>query len=79
MNKLPGERLKQWLAIATLIVLAVVLFDLGAATSAAQRANQSVTAKRKPRRSALGSVDQFKEAFQNDEGKVRLVALISPT
>lgn len=30
-------------------------------------------------RAGLGSVEQFKTAFNNDRGKVRLVALVSPT
>ena len=49
-------------------------------TNAAQKHRRSTTAVSSqagaPR---LGNVRQFKEAFQNDAGKVRLVALVSPT
>jgi cytochrome oxidase Cu insertion factor (SCO1/SenC/PrrC family) len=72
--------LKQWLATITLMVLAAILFDLGGTTSnAAQKSRGSAPARRKSHAVELGGIDQLKEAFQRDAGKVRLVALISPT
>jgi hypothetical protein len=65
---------------STLILLAVVLFALSADTSyAAQKRGRSAVVSRQTRTPELGNVDRFREAFQNDEGKVRLIALISPT
>jgi hypothetical protein len=67
---------KQW----ALIVLAVILFGISADTcNAAQKRGRSAAASRKARMPYLGSVEQFKDSFQNDAGKVRLVALVSPT
>jgi hypothetical protein len=63
-----------------LILLAVILFGISADTcNAAQRSGGSAAASRRERMPELRSVDQFKEAFQKDAGKVRLVALVSPT
>ena len=45
----------------------------------AQSRSHSTIASRTVQKPQLGSVEQFKEAFQNDAGKVRLVALLSPT
>ena len=65
---------------SALIFLAVALIALSAETSnAAQKRGRSAAVSRQTRTPELGSVDRFKEAFQNDEGKVRLIALISPT
>ncbi len=65
---------------SALILLAVTLFALSADISnAAQKRGRSAAVSRQTRIPELGSVDQFREAFQNDDGKVRLVALISPT
>jgi len=65
---------------STLILLAVVLFALSADTGkAAQKRDRSAAASSQTRTPELGSIERFREAFQNDEGKVRLVALISPT
>jgi hypothetical protein len=65
---------------SALILLAVVLIALSADTSdAAQKRDRSAAVSRQARTPELGSVDRFREAFQNDEGKVRLIALISPT
>ena len=67
---------KQW----ALIVLTAILFGVSLPPSkAAQRRGRSAPASRKALAPHLGSVEQFKDAFQNDAGKVRLVALISPT
>jgi hypothetical protein len=60
--------------------LAALLFAVSAETSnAAQKRSRSTTASRKARAPELRSVAQFKDAFQNDTGKLRLVALVSPT
>jgi hypothetical protein len=65
---------------SALILFAVVLFALSADTgNAAQKPDRSAAVSRQTRTPELGSINRFKEAFQNDEGKVRLVALISPT
>lgn len=67
---------KRW----ALIVLAVILFGLNSPSSiAAQNRGRAAAATRKARAPELGSVEQFKVAFQSDTGKVRLVALVSPT
>jgi len=63
-----------------LILLAAILFAFSAETSnAAQKRRRSTTASRKAPAPELGSVAQFKDAFQNAPGKLRLVALVSPT
>ena len=65
---------------STLMLLAVVLFALSADTGkAAQKRDRLAAVSRQTRTPELGSIERFREAFQNDEGKVRLVALISPT
>lgn len=62
------------------IILAASLFALCAGTShAAQNRGRSTAASRKAQGPELGNVAQFKDAFQNDQGKIRLVALLSPT
>jgi hypothetical protein len=67
---------KRW----ALIVFAAVLFGVCLAPGkAAQKPGRSAPASRKARAVELRSVEQFKDAFQNDAGTVRLVALISPT
>ena len=63
-----------------LIVLASFLFGINSPSSvAAQKRDRAAAASRKVRTSDLGTVDEYKAAFQNDTGKIRLVALISPT
>jgi hypothetical protein len=67
---------KQW----GLLVLAAMLFVVSLPSSnAAQKRGRSAVATRKARAPKPGSVEQFKDAFQNDADNVRLVALISPT
>jgi hypothetical protein len=68
---------KQW----ALIALAAILFGINPASSisAQQKRSRSAAAVRNPRLSELVSITQLKEAFQRDAGKVRLVALLSPT
>jgi hypothetical protein len=61
-------------------ILAAILCSLSAGTShAGQKRGHSSTASRKAKAPELGTVAQFKDAFQSDQGKIRLVALISPT
>jgi hypothetical protein len=65
---------------SALILLAVMVFALSADTgNAGQKPDRSAAMNRQTRTPELGSIDRFREVFQNDEGKVRLVALISPT
>jgi hypothetical protein len=67
---------KQW----ALILLTGILFSLKEdITDAAGKRGRSVPAGSVARAPQLGSVEQFKEAFEKDVGSVRLVALISPT
>jgi hypothetical protein len=57
-----------------------MLFGLNPVTgNAAQKPGRSATAARKSRSFELRSMDQLKQAFQRDTGKLRLVALVSPT
>jgi hypothetical protein len=70
---------KNWAARATLILSAAIMLGVSSGEiNASQKPNRPPT-NQKVRARKLGSVDQLKEAFQNDAGKVRLVALISPT
>ena len=64
---------------ALISVLAMVFVIGLPSTGVAQKRGRSIATTRNVRAPNLRSVDQFKEAFQNDSGKVRLVALISPT
>ena len=65
---------------SALMLFAVMVFALSADTgNAAQKRDRPAAVSRHTRTPELGSIDRFKEGFQNDEGKVRLVALISPT
>ena len=67
---------KQWL----LIVLVAIVFEVSLPLRyLAKNQNRSITVSRAARVPQLGSVEQFKEAFQKDAGKIRLVALLSPT
>jgi hypothetical protein len=63
-----------------LIVLAAIAFGVSLpGSNAAQKASRSTAISRNARAARLGGVEQFKEGFRYDAGKVRLVALISPT
>jgi hypothetical protein len=73
-----------------LMALAAIIFSisLARAYSAQKRGSSSASSVKerpvklgpvRPGPVRLGNVEQFKTAFQNDQGKVRLVALISPT
>lgn len=75
-----AERLKLRFAIATLIASAAIPFSVSAlANAGVQRPARSQTRIARPRLRELRSIDQLKELFQRDTGKVRLVALVSPT
>ena len=67
---------RQW----ALIVLAAILFGVSFPSSnAAQKRGRSAATSRRSRTLELGNVEQFKDSFQTDASKVRLVALVSPT
>jgi hypothetical protein len=66
---------KQW----ALILLIAILFALSADTGNAQKPSRPTAERGRARAINLASVEQFKEAFQSDAGKIRLVVLISPT
>ena len=66
--------------LRVLVVFASIIFGLSLPpTKAAQKDRRSTAVSRKTAAPQLGNAGQFKEAFQADAGKVRLVALISPT
>ena len=79
MKKQRADSLKHWRAAITSIVLVVGLFGSAATNVAAQKPGRRTAAARKSRIAELASIRQLKEAFENDAGKVRLVALVSPT
>ena len=67
---------KQW----TLIISAAMVFSVSLPSGyAGQNRGRSAAASRTVQEPQLGNVEQLKEAFQNDAGMVRLVALLSPT
>jgi hypothetical protein len=72
--------IKHWVARTIIIFSAAILLGVsGGEINASQKPNRTAPASRRSRIPKLGNVDQFKEGFQHDAGKVRLVALISPT
>jgi len=63
-----------------LMVLAAMVVSMDLLPSALARKTHTAGALQQPaRRVKLGDVRQFKTSFQKDQGKVRLVALVSPT
>jgi hypothetical protein len=63
-----------------LFTLAVVVLCNNARPAALARNDRAAQALQQPaRRVKFGGVRQLKAAFQSDSGKVRLVALVSPT
>lgn len=75
-----ADRLKLRFAIATLLASAAIPFSTSAlANSGVQTARRSQSRITRARLRELRSIDQLKELFQRDAGKVRLVALVSPT
>lgn len=75
LNAQDEEMKKQW----ALILLTGILFSIKEDITNAAKRWRSTSAVRAARAPQLGSVEQFKEAFEQDVGSVRLVALISPT
>lgn len=74
------HRLKQWRAsIAFVLASAILCAGSAARGNAGQKPRRSTSAEGTSRIHELVRVDQLKEAFQRDRGKVRLVALLSPT
>lgn len=67
---------KKW---ALIVLGAIVIGNTLPSSIAAQKPGRSTASSRKTRTSKLAVIDQFKTTFQNDAGKVRLVALVSPT
>jgi hypothetical protein len=67
--------------LKVLAVLACYIFAVSLLPGiAAQKHRPSITTVgRHSETIQLGNVGQFKEAFQNDAGKLRLVAIVSPT
>ena len=67
--------------LKVLVVFASIIFgaSLLPPTKAAQKDRRSTALSRKTAAPQPGNAGQFKEAFQTDAGKVRLVALLSPT
>ena len=63
---------------SSLIIVVVLLFPLYSGnSSAAQKKERSQT--KSGQVIQLRSIDQLKEAFQRDGGKVRFVTILSPT
>jgi hypothetical protein len=74
-----------WLTCIAAIVLLAFPAYAGTNASAAQKANRAVQGKarkapsRKVGVARLRNLDQLREAFQRDQGKVRFVTILSPT
>jgi len=72
--------LKPLRALITLLSVAVLLcVSASAQENAAQKSRRVASASRTSRIRELVRIDQLKEVFQRNSGKVRLVALVSPT
>lgn len=67
--------------LKVLVVFASILFavNLPSANASQKHRRSTGAVSRQTRAPRLGDVEQFKAAFQTDAGKVRLVALVSPT
>ena len=66
--------------LKVLVVFASIIFGVSLPPSkAAQKDRRSTAVSRRTAAPQPGNAAEFKEAFQTDAGKVRLVALISPT
>jgi hypothetical protein len=63
-----------------LVALAAIVFSITVQpANSARRRPTSIASSLSDQSVKLGNVVQFKTAFQNDQGKARLVALVSPT
>jgi hypothetical protein len=67
-----------FLSLLTLFILSAVFGDAFAAQKTAKQKNSNVK-KQATRVIDLKSIEQLKEAFQKDNGKVRIVTILSPT
>lgn len=79
MTKQRSENRKRCPASITLIALLAILCGVGSGTSDGAQKVRSGAAARKSRAVELIRIEQLKEVFERDAGKVRLVALVSPT
>jgi len=65
--------------LKVLIAFASIVFAVNLPTATAGQEHRRSVSSASRRAPQLGDVEQFKAAFQADAGKVRLVALVSPT
>jgi|GEM_PF-1222926 len=80
MTQQRAESLPHRPAFILVLLATAILFCLNPSpTNAAQKRSRATAAIRKPRPVELHSVDQLKEAFESDAGKIRMVVLVSPT
>lgn len=80
MRKARTDLLKLALAIATLIASSAIPFAVSALVHAEpQTLKPSPPRTGRPRLIELHGIDRLQEAFERDAGKVRIVALLSPT
>jgi hypothetical protein len=84
--RLGAKRMKRKLTRRDLAVLALVAFlcipPISSNSFAAQKTGKQkrpLAVRKAVRVIELGEIDQLKEAFQRDAGKVRLVTILSPT
>ena len=66
-------------ATITLLLGTILFWAIPSSTLAAQRPGRSAAGRRQVAIPEIRTTDQLKEAFERDAGKVRLVALLSPT
>lgn len=66
-------------ALVLISVAALLSATSAARSNSAQKSHRSRPASRASRVNELVDVGQLKKLFQDDAGKVRLVALVSPT
>jgi hypothetical protein len=71
------EKRRNLLLVVSVVLL--LLLGLDSAAPSAQKSKRSVAAPRRVDISEIHSTEKLKEAFERDTGKVRLVALLSPT
>jgi hypothetical protein len=75
-----GNRLEQARALIASIAVAAILCAGGPATGNAGHKSRPLGPREKRVRiQELVRVDQLREVFRSDSGKVRLIALLSPT
>lgn len=79
MREQQTDRLRLRFAIAILIASAAIPLSISALATSGQKTKRPNPRIIRPRLVELRSIDQLRELFQRDSGKVRLVALVSPT